>query len=171
MPRRATPDPTAKAVGERIRRLRTERGITAERLAFESELGSKGFLSDIESGRARPSLQTLQVIAEYLEVLLVDLLTFPENTDRERLIDQTRFLSPGVIRRLLRDMTESPKPPRKASAARETSGKEPARADRYPRGREPSTFRVADSTAPSQLGRRQAPPGAKRRSKSRGTRQ
>lgn len=168
MPRRETPDPTAKAVGERIRRLRTERGITAERLAFESELGSKGFLSDIEAGRARPSLHTLQVIAEYLEVLLVDLVTFPANTERERLIDQTRFMSPGVIRKLLRDMTESPKPPRRALPARETSGKEPLRGDRYARAREPSTFRVADSTAPPPTSRKPAQKNTgRRRSKAR----
>jgi len=54
MPRRETPDPTAKAVGQRIRQLRGERGLTAERVAFESELGSKGFLSDIEKRTREP---------------------------------------------------------------------------------------------------------------------
>ncbi|HEX3775627.1 MAG TPA: helix-turn-helix transcriptional regulator, partial [Polyangiaceae bacterium] len=93
MPRRALPDPTAKAVGQRIRQLRSERGLTAERLAFESELGSKGFLSDIEHGRASPSLRTLQGIADHLEVLLVDLFTFPEQGEREQLIDRSRWLA------------------------------------------------------------------------------
>jgi transcriptional regulator with XRE-family HTH domain len=104
MPRRATPDPTAKAVGERIRLLRLERGLTAERLAFESELQSKGFLSDIERGLAVPSLRTLQVIADHLEIPLVDLFTFPERSERERLIERTRTLTPGSIRKLLRDI-------------------------------------------------------------------
>jgi transcriptional regulator with XRE-family HTH domain len=108
MPRRATPDPTARSVGQRIRELRGERQLTAERLAFESELGSKGFLSDIEQGRACPSINTLQVIADYLEVFLVDLFTFPEHSEREQLIDRTRWLTPGAVRKLLRDMPHGP---------------------------------------------------------------
>ncbi len=111
MPPRSTPDPTAQAVGQRIRELRSERRVTAERLAFESELGSKGFLSDIERGRARPSIATLQVIADYLEVLLVDLFTFPERSEREKLIDRTRWLTPGATRKLLNDMPNGPARP------------------------------------------------------------
>ncbi len=109
MPRRKTPDPTAKAVGQRIRQLRSERGLTAERLAFESDLASKGYLSDIEKGRASPSLRTLQVIADYLEVLLVDLFTFPERDDRQALIDRSRWLSAGSVRKLLRDLPTGPR--------------------------------------------------------------
>ena len=48
MPRRREPDPLAQAVGQRIRQLRQEAGLTMEKLAFESELGSKGHLSNIE---------------------------------------------------------------------------------------------------------------------------
>jgi transcriptional regulator with XRE-family HTH domain len=133
MPRRATPDPTARAVGQRIRELRGERQLTAERLAFESELGSKGFLSDIEQGRARPSIGTLRVIAEYLEVLLVDLFTFPEHSEREQLIDRTRFLTPGAVRKLLRDM---PHGPPRASGVSESSERSPlpgpVKSRRYP---------------------------------------
>jgi transcriptional regulator with XRE-family HTH domain len=109
MPRRATPDPTARAVGQRIRQLRSERGLTAERLVFESALESKGYLSDIEKGLASPSLQTLNAIAEHLEVLLVDLFTFPEHSEREQFIDRTRWLTPGTIRKLLRDMPHGPR--------------------------------------------------------------
>jgi len=47
MPRRTTPDPIALAVGARIRQLRREQGLTLEKLAYESDLGSKGYLSDI----------------------------------------------------------------------------------------------------------------------------
>ena len=108
MPRRATPDPLATAVGRRIRQLRGERRLTAERLAFESDLGSKGFLSDIEAGRASPSMRTLQRIADYLEVVLVDLFTFPEHSERQELIDRTRWLTPGAIRKLLREMPQAP---------------------------------------------------------------
>jgi transcriptional regulator with XRE-family HTH domain len=129
MPRRATPDPLAKAVGKRIRQLRSERRLTAERLAFESDLGSKGFLSDIEAGRASPSMRTLQRIADYLEVVLVDLFTFPEESEREDLIDRTRWLTPGAIRRLLRDM---PRGPAEAGPAGRSKVRGPAKAEPYP---------------------------------------
>jgi transcriptional regulator with XRE-family HTH domain len=37
-----------------------------EKLAYESEVGSKGFLSDIEKGLARPTLATLAALSERL---------------------------------------------------------------------------------------------------------
>ena len=52
MPRRSTPDPLALAIGQRIRQLREEAGLTQEKLAYEIGM-SKGFLSDIEKGLAR----------------------------------------------------------------------------------------------------------------------
>ncbi len=137
MPRRATPDPTAKAVGQRIRQLRGERNLTAERLAFESDLRSKGFLSDIEQGLASPSLRTLVAIANYLEVLLVDLLTFPEDSERQQLIDRSRWLGPGTIRKLLRDMPRGPHAERGPST--------PAKTGYGSRAREPRKLIVADS--------------------------
>jgi transcriptional regulator with XRE-family HTH domain len=106
MPRRGTPDPLAQAVGARIRQLRQEAGLTIEKLAYESELGSKGHLSTLEKGLARPTIQTLQVIADRLEVKLLDLVTFPEEDDRAKLIDRSRQMSAAEIRRLL-------KPPRR----------------------------------------------------------
>ncbi|QQR42264.1 helix-turn-helix domain-containing protein [Myxococcus xanthus] len=66
MTRRRTPDPLAKTVGARIRQLREESGLTMEKLAYESDLGSKGHLSDIEKGLARPPLRTLKVLADHL---------------------------------------------------------------------------------------------------------
>lgn len=124
MPRRTKPDPLALAVGRRIRHIRAERGLTAEKLAFESELGSKGFLSDIEHGLASPSLQTLAVIADHLGVAILDLLTFPDDGDRELLVDRTRVMSKGTIRRLLRDtsLPESERSGYEAPPARSTRG-------------------------------------------------
>ncbi len=103
MPRRKTPDPLAKRIGARIRVLRKEAGLTLEKLAYESEVGSKGFLSDVEKGLARPSVETLQSIADRLEVALLDIVTFPEHDDRQRLVDRTRRLSKGTVRKLLRE--------------------------------------------------------------------
>ncbi len=103
MPRRSTPDPLAKRIGARIRELRQEAGLTLEKLAYESEVGSKGFLSDVEKGLARPTVETLAAIAERLEVKLLDLVTFPGEDERAQLIDRTRVLTKGAIRRLLRE--------------------------------------------------------------------
>lgn len=105
MPRRSTPDPLAQRIGARIRVLRKEAGLTLEKLAYESEVGSKGFLSDVEKGLARPTVETLQAIAERLDVSLLDLVTFPDEGDRQKLVDRTRRLSKGTIRKLLREMT------------------------------------------------------------------
>jgi transcriptional regulator with XRE-family HTH domain len=153
MPRRATPDPLAKAVGKRIRQLRGERRLTAERLAFESDLGSKGFLSDIEAGRASPSMRTLQRIADYLEVVLVDLFTFPDQSEREDLIDRTRWLTPGAIRKLLREMPRGPVEGGPVGRSKpRTLG--PAKTEPYPAPTSRSG-RVAETVAP--------PPAARRR--------
>src|SRR5690606_525783 len=103
MPRRTKPDPLAAMVGARIRELRAEKGLTAEKLAYQSEVGSKGYLSDIEAGLASPSLQTLQEIANRLEVDVLDLLTFPGSHPRHALIDKLRGISKAELRKLLKE--------------------------------------------------------------------
>ncbi len=103
MPRRLRPDPLAKRVGARVRALRNEAGLTLEKLAYESELGSKGHLSDLEKGLVRPNVATLQVLADHLGVALLDLVTFPEADKRQRLVDATRRLTGDVLERLLRE--------------------------------------------------------------------
>ena len=54
-----------KDIGERIKALRLENGLTQAELAIRSEL-SKGFISQVESGSTVPSLETLQDILEIL---------------------------------------------------------------------------------------------------------
>ena len=110
MPRRRTPDPLAQAVGARIRQLRQEAGLTIEKLAYESELGSKGHLSTLEKGLARPTIQTLKTLADRLEVKLLDLVTFPEEDERAKLVDRTRQMSVAEIRRAYK---RTATPPRK----------------------------------------------------------
>jgi transcriptional regulator with XRE-family HTH domain len=160
MPRRSTPDPVAKAVGKRIRQLRGERRLTAERLAFESDLGSKGFLSDIETGRASPSMRTLQRIADYLEVVLVDLFTFPDQSEREDLIDRTRWLTPGAIRKLLREM---PRAPAEAGPAGRSKVRNagPAKTEPYATPA-PRAGRVAETVASPTAPRRRKPRAPRR---------
>lgn len=112
MPRRTDPNPLAQTIGLRIKQLRSEQGITAEKLAYESEVGSKGFLSDIEHGLALPSLTTLERIAQRLEVSLFDLLIVPARSQREKLVELTRGTSKGTLARLLRDLTDTSSVPR-----------------------------------------------------------
>jgi len=99
----------AKRIGARIRQLRQEADLTLEKLAYESEVGSKGFLSDVEKGLARPTVETLAAIAERLDLKLLDLVTFPDEDDRQLLVDRTRSLTKGAVRRLLRDTTPTKK--------------------------------------------------------------
>lgn len=104
MPRRSTPNPLALAIGQRIKQLRLEQGLTAEKLAYESEVGSKGFLSDIESGLALPSLSTLERIAQHLELPLFELLIVPARSEREALVSLTRHLPKSVLLQLSREL-------------------------------------------------------------------
>jgi transcriptional regulator with XRE-family HTH domain len=110
MPRRAKPDPFSLAIGKRIQALRVEIGLTLEDLAYESDLGSKGHLSDIEHGRVRPTTATLKTIADRLEVRVLDLVNFPEEDDRAALVDITRRLPSADVKRVLRELRASARP-------------------------------------------------------------
>jgi transcriptional regulator with XRE-family HTH domain len=103
MPRREKADPVAAKIGVRIRSLRESQGLTQEKLAYEGGLKSKGHLSGIENGLVRPTLQTLTALAERLGVDLLDLVTFPDDSSRHKLVDLTRHMAAGTIRRLVRD--------------------------------------------------------------------
>lgn len=60
-------------VGANVRRLRKNRGLTQEQLAFESRLDLT-YIGGIERGRRNPSLLVLARIAEALECKLLELL-------------------------------------------------------------------------------------------------
>ncbi|MFC9294143.1 helix-turn-helix domain-containing protein [Streptomyces sp. NPDC057011] len=59
----------AAQVGARVRALRTERGVSLSELARRSRIG-KGTLSELESGRRNPTLETLYALTTALEVPL-----------------------------------------------------------------------------------------------------
>jgi transcriptional regulator with XRE-family HTH domain len=103
MPRREKSDPLAEKIGHRIRSLRQALDLTQEKLAYEAGLRSKGHLSGIEKGLVLPTLPTLALLANRLEVDLLDLVTFPEASPRQQLVELTRTMKPGTVRRLLRD--------------------------------------------------------------------
>jgi transcriptional regulator with XRE-family HTH domain len=62
-----------KKIGQRIKALREQKGLTIEKLAYENDL-AKGNLSEIEKGLIDPKLSTLEKIADGLDVTLKELL-------------------------------------------------------------------------------------------------
>jgi transcriptional regulator with XRE-family HTH domain len=67
-------------VGSRLRRARTQRGVTLTELAAETGI-SKSTLSRLETGQRKPSLELLLQIAEAHEVSLDRLVGAPEVRD------------------------------------------------------------------------------------------
>ncbi len=61
----------AQKFGEYVRRLRIERNLSQEELAFRCER-SLNFVSEIETGKRNPSLDTVASICAALEVTLVE---------------------------------------------------------------------------------------------------
>jgi transcriptional regulator with XRE-family HTH domain len=60
-------------LGNNVRRLRQQRGLTQEKLAFEAEIDLT-YIGGIERGRRNPSLLVMARIAEALSVPLTKLL-------------------------------------------------------------------------------------------------
>ena len=56
----------AKQFGQRVRKLRDERGFSQEKLAAKADI-DRAFLSGIERGMENPTLFTIQAIADALE--------------------------------------------------------------------------------------------------------
>lgn len=61
-------------VGKNVRRIRQQRRMTQEKLAFEADLDLT-YIGGIERGRRNPSLLAMTRIAEALSVSLVKLLS------------------------------------------------------------------------------------------------
>jgi transcriptional regulator with XRE-family HTH domain len=70
----------AKHIGETIRSLRKQSGLTLTNLAHQSDI-SQPYLSQIENGKAAPSIATLHKIAEVLGVTAQHLLESDENLE------------------------------------------------------------------------------------------
>ena len=86
----------AKTIGDRVRSMRRERGITQEQLAWACEV-EKGYLSAIEGGRKMPSLPMLAILAQELAVELVDLVVVDSTAPRSRLLEASRRCRPEQI--------------------------------------------------------------------------
>lgn len=64
-----------KRLGQRIRKLRKEMGITQEELAFRSKI-DYSYLNQIENGRRNPTVETVAKIARALKTSSENLLSF-----------------------------------------------------------------------------------------------
>jgi transcriptional regulator with XRE-family HTH domain len=72
-----------------------------EKLAYESDLGSKGHLSNLERGLALPTVETLRILAERLGVQPFDLLNVGAAGVREELVEISRSLTAKELQALL----------------------------------------------------------------------
>jgi transcriptional regulator with XRE-family HTH domain len=77
-------------LGERIRKLRKEKGLTLQALAGEGL--SKGMLSLIENNKANPSIESLSHIARQLGVERNELLEEIPSADLRKLLDEVEEL-------------------------------------------------------------------------------
>ncbi len=76
-------DDLTKRLGERIRLLRKTRGHTQEQLAQEAGISDK-YLSEVERGVSKVSVEVLGKVASGLNIELRDLLNLDFEEDRER---------------------------------------------------------------------------------------
>lgn len=96
--REAQPDPTLlqSDLGEQVRRLRLERGLTLEEVAAKSGC-SLGSLSQLERGRANPAFFTLVKIAHALDVPVARLLHVERSTSPVVRRGEGRQLNPHPV--------------------------------------------------------------------------
>lgn len=94
---------TKERIGRRIKALRKQAGMTQEELAGLVHIDPQ-HMSRLERGVYFPSLETLELIAQSLGVLLKDLFVFPEDETadilRTRLIDAIGIMDEQELRRV-----------------------------------------------------------------------
>ena len=56
--------------GEKLRTLRKQRGLTMRELAKALGFTTHGYIGDLESGRAKPSLELAITIADFFDISL-----------------------------------------------------------------------------------------------------
>ena len=64
---------TPKQLGKQLRRLRTARGTSQERLAKQARI-TREYLNKLEGGRYDPTISVVQRLAKALKVTVEDLL-------------------------------------------------------------------------------------------------
>lgn len=64
-----------KNLGQKIRKLRKDRGLTQEELAFQSRI-DYSYLNQIENGKRNPTIEIIVKIARVLKTSSENLLSF-----------------------------------------------------------------------------------------------
>lgn len=86
--------------GKKLKKIRTEKGLTAEKLAEACDL-SVIFLRQIESGKKLPSISNLVRLCNALKIspdyLLADDLNIDDNDTIETIIQKLKTLSPKEL--------------------------------------------------------------------------
>jgi DNA-binding XRE family transcriptional regulator len=108
-------DATSRRLGERVSQLRQEQGLTLEQLAAASGV-SRSMLSQIERGRANPTLAVTQRIAQTFGISIGELVDDP---GARVTIDVVRGDDPGSLFRA--DGSASCAPCRRCSSKRTSS--------------------------------------------------
>lgn len=85
-------------IGNKIRQLRIQRGLTQEELASRCEL-TKGYISQLENDIASPSIATLLDILNVLGVTVQEF--FGEEKERKSYLTRKTFLSRQTVRQRL----------------------------------------------------------------------
>lgn len=88
-------DDLTKRLGGRIRKLRKGRGQTQEQLAQEAGISDK-YLSEVERGVSKVSVEVLDKVASALNVELRDLLVLDLDEDRKHIEDYLTRLIKGA---------------------------------------------------------------------------
>ena len=93
--KRNPPSEASIRLGKRIRAIRTERGMTQERLANMAQLSGK-FLGEVERGVSNISIDRLSKVAEVLGVELRDFLENEHECSRTELIQEIIRMVPKL---------------------------------------------------------------------------
>ena len=88
-------DDLTKRLGGRIRKLRKGRGLTQEQLAQEAGISDK-YLSEVERGVSKVSVEVLDKVASGLNVELRDLLSIDLDEDRKQMEEYLHKLIKGA---------------------------------------------------------------------------
>lgn len=117
-----------KLVGDRIRQVRKEKGLSQEKLGYESELHCT-HIGSIERGQKNWSIDTLIKVANGLNVEVADLFKFPmppvdAKKMKNSLIEELNASSPETIKilsDLLKGLKSLKRPTKKAPSLPQTT--------------------------------------------------
>ena len=77
VPQRTHPSPLLVVLGKRIQEIRRDKGLTQEQLAAASGL-HRAYIGHLEAGRRNPTILTISLLAEGLNVPMAELVSFPQ---------------------------------------------------------------------------------------------